>query len=85
MCISIFCLLYNIKKTSLLSFIGENSLLYYLFDWMPASIVSKTMTMMGMNNPYLIAVFRIVGVVLFTPLIVVFIKWSKGFVIVHMR
>lgn len=74
--LSFFGLLYNSKHKSLVSYIGENSLIYYLLDWVPYAILNKILNICGLQitNEYLLVIVQIICILLVMPIVVMIIK-----------
>lgn len=79
LCLALYGLLKKAGKKSILTYIGENSLLFYLFDNLPELLIKKAAAVVGITNVYVVSLCQLVGIVLLTPVIVMFIKYFFWF------
>ena len=69
----------NVKKKSVLSYIGANSLLFYLFDNLPEVAVGQAVRMLGVTNVYAVTLCQLAAIILLTPVIVMLVKYFAWF------
>lgn len=79
LCLALYGALKNVKKKSILSYIGVNSMLFYLFDNLPELLVEKAMGYIGVTNVYIVSLCQLIGILLLTPVIVMFVKYFAWF------
>ena len=79
LCLALYGALKNVKKKSILSYIGVNSMLFYLFDNLPELLVEKAMGYIGVTNVYIVSLCQLIGILLITPVIVMFVKYFLWF------
>lgn len=75
LCLALYGLLSKIKVESIISYIGKNSLLYYLFDWIPSSIIAKVCGILPCFNSSVMRLFQFAGFFLLMPFFVMFLKY----------
>lgn len=73
-CLLIYAICQKFKRKNILSYIGENSLIYYMFDWAPVSIVNRILYYTNINNYYVRITLQFLGIIIITPIIVIIIK-----------
>ena len=69
----------NVKKKSVLSYIGVNSLLFYLFDSLPELLAGKAMGYIGVTNVDVVTLCQLAAIILLTPVIVMLVKYFAWF------
>lgn len=79
LCLALYSALKNVKKKSILSYIGANSLLFYLFDNLPEVMLGKAVRMLGVTNVYIVTLCQLIGILLITPVIVMLVKYFTWF------
>ena len=79
LCLALYGALKNVKKKGILSYIGVNSMLFYLFDNLPELLVKKAMGYIGVTNVYIVSLCQLIGILLLTPVIVMFVKYFAWF------
>ena len=79
LCLALYGALKNVKRKGVLSYIGVNSMLFYLFDNLPELLVKKAMGYIGVTNVYIVSLCQLIGILLLTPVIVMFVKYFAWF------
>lgn len=79
LCLALYGALKNVKKKSVLSYIGVNSLLFYLFDNLPELLAGKAMGYIGVTNVYAVTLCQLAAIILLTPVIVMLVKYFAWF------
>lgn len=79
LCLALYGLLKKIKRSSIVSYIGVNSLLFYLFDNLPEVVVGKVGRMIGITNLYVVTLCQLAAIILLTPVIVMLVKYFCWF------
>ena len=79
LCLALYGALKNVKKKSILSYIGVNSLLFYLFDNLPEVAVGQAVRMLGVTNVYAVTLCQLAAIILLTPVIVMLVKYFAWF------
>ena len=79
LCLALYGALKNVKKKSILSYIGVNSLLFYLFDNLPELLAGKAMGYIGVTNVYAVTLCQLAAIILLTPVIVMLVKYFAWF------
>ncbi len=54
-------------------------MLFYLFDNLPELLVEKAMGYIGVTNVYIVSLCQLIGILLITPVIVMFVKYFLWF------
>ena len=54
-------------------------MLFYLFDNLPELLVKKAMGYIGVTNVYIVSLCQLIGILLLTPVIVMFVKYFAWF------
>ena len=79
LCLALYSALKNVKKKSVLSYIGLNSLLFHLFDNLPEVAVGQAVRMLGVTNVYAVTLCQLAAIILLTPVIVMLVKYFAWF------
>ena len=79
LCLALYSALKNVKKKSVLSYIGVNSLLFHLFDNLPEVAVGQAVRMLGVTNVYAVTLCQLAAIILLTPVIVMLVKYFAWF------
>ena len=79
LCIFVYAFFKRFDKKTFLTYIGENSLIYFLFDRFPISLVGKLLSHFHITNVFVSACAKLLGIIAFTPFIVMFIKYFFWF------
>ena len=79
LCLALYGALKNVKKKSVLSYIGVNSLLFHLFDNLPEVAVGQAVRMLGVTNVYAVTLCQLAAIILLTPVIVMLVKYFAWF------
>lgn len=79
LCLALYGALKSVKRKGFLSYIGVNSMLFYLFDNLPELLAEKAMGYIGVTNVYIVSLCQLIAILLLTPVIVMFVKYFLWF------
>ena len=79
LCLALYGALKNVKRKGVLSYIGVNSMLFYLFDNLPELLAGKAMGYIGVTNVYIVSLCQLAAIIPLTPVIVMLVKYFAWF------